>query len=156
MSEQKHANASPPPQTVGVRAYARHRHCAPSSVVKAIEDGRLPSVTRDHRGRPRINAAQADLEWRQNRDLAKQQRARPPRVNGRATPAYAASCDLVSLIAHIEERLAETFRDAIKQTPDAPATHWEALYAEWGQLPDVLERLQNELRTLANNPKVNT
>jgi len=51
---------------MSLRAYARHRGCAISAVVKAVQDGRLSaSVGRSEVGHPKIlDAAKADAEWK--------------------------------------------------------------------------------------------
>ena len=141
---------------LGIRAYARHRKCAPSSVIKAIASGRLPqSVTRDDAGRPQIDPIRADIEWRDNTN-ALMHRDRQPRalVEGPALAAYSASCDLVALLATIEDRLwSGVFREA---PPDAPAATWQQLHAVWSKLPDALERLQTRIRVLVSRPDMMT
>lgn len=49
---------------MGLREYARHADVSHTAVQKAIREGRLSrSVSRDDRGRPKIDAALADEEW---------------------------------------------------------------------------------------------
>jgi hypothetical protein len=55
---------------MGFREYARHRGVALRAVQKAIEAGRIKTVLVD--GRAKIDSDQADREWAQNTDLAKQ------------------------------------------------------------------------------------
>lgn len=56
---------------MGYREYSRHRGCSLKAVQNAIADGRI-SVVRDAAGRPKIDAAAADLAWTRNTDPAKQ------------------------------------------------------------------------------------
>jgi hypothetical protein len=55
---------------MGYREYARHRGCALRAVQKAIEAGRIKVVEID--GKARIDSEQADREWTENTDPAKQ------------------------------------------------------------------------------------
>lgn len=58
-------------QLMGQREYARHRGCALRAVQKAIEAGRIKLVA-GLDGKPKIDAEQADRDWVQNTDPAKQ------------------------------------------------------------------------------------
>jgi hypothetical protein len=52
---------------MGLRGYGRHRRTSVESVRRAIAAGRLAeSITRDARGRVRIDPVVADLEWDAN------------------------------------------------------------------------------------------
>jgi hypothetical protein len=52
---------------MGVREYARHAGVSHTAVQKAIAQGRLrDSVSLDEKGRPKIDAAAADQEWRRS------------------------------------------------------------------------------------------
>lgn len=56
-------------EKLGIRAYARSKNVSHVAVLKAIKTGRLArAVSRDRAGRPRIDAAIADLEWDDNVD----------------------------------------------------------------------------------------
>jgi hypothetical protein len=134
-------------RALGVRAYARHRGCAPSSVVTAIADGRI-TVSRGARGRPQIDPATADRQWAANTDPAKQ-RARqngrgPSHPDGGVLVDYG---ELLRLLVRIETALGRCLKQATRGPAGLlPAAPWKALYAEWGQIPDVLERLQQQIR----------
>lgn len=56
--------------TMGYREYARHRGVTLQAVQKAIKAGRIKPV--DVEGKPKIDAAQADRDWQENTDPAKQ------------------------------------------------------------------------------------
>lgn len=56
---------------MGYREYSRHRQCSLKAVQNAIADGRI-SVVMDAAGKPKIDAAAADLAWTRNTDPAKQ------------------------------------------------------------------------------------
>lgn len=58
-------------QLMGQREYARHRGCALRAVQKAIDAGRIKVVAGPD-GKPKIDAEQADRDWVQNTDPAKQ------------------------------------------------------------------------------------
>lgn len=58
-------------QLMGQREYARHRGCALRAVQKAIEAGRIKLVAGPD-GKPKIDSEQADRDWVQNTDPAKQ------------------------------------------------------------------------------------
>jgi len=55
---------------MGYREYARHRGCALRAVQKAIEAGRIKVVEVD--GKAKIDSNQADRDWTENTDPAKQ------------------------------------------------------------------------------------
>lgn len=55
---------------MGYREYSRHRGVTLRAVQKAIEAGRIRLVEVD--GKPRIDSAQADADWIENTDPAKQ------------------------------------------------------------------------------------
>jgi hypothetical protein len=133
------------PERLGVREYAKHRRCSPSSVVKAISSERLTehSVTRDARGRPRIDAALADREWDRNTDPNMQRATRRPAPRaGDAVPAWPL---LVDLVGQIEEKLSACLHHMDAHAPDAPAGPWETLYGDWALLPRVLELVQAQI-----------
>lgn len=65
-------------QRMGIREYARHRNCAASAVVKAIDEERI-SAQRDEKGRRWIDPEVADIQW------AKNTRARADSVRAVAT-----------------------------------------------------------------------
>lgn len=69
-------------QLMGIRAYARHRGCAPSAVVKAIDEERITTV-RDEKGRRLIDPTVADIQWSKNtRARADSARAAAPTTEG--------------------------------------------------------------------------
>ncbi|MDP1570353.1 MAG: hypothetical protein Q8L86_10140 [Vicinamibacterales bacterium] len=76
---------------MSLRAYARHRGVAPSSVVVAVQSGRLRlCVVRDEKGRPKIaDVAVADREWDAGTDLSRAPGYVKARADARAasTPA---------------------------------------------------------------------
>jgi hypothetical protein len=115
----------------------------PSSVLKAITSGRLTkSVQRDARGRPQIDAAAADVEWRENTDSNMQRAAqRRPRA-GDVVPAWPV---LIDLLGQLEEQLSACLHHMAAHAPGAPAGPWEALYTAWARLPGLLERVQTEI-----------
>jgi len=56
-------------EKLGIRAYARSKNVSHVAVLKAIKTGRLSrAVSHDRAGKPRIDAAIADLEWDENVD----------------------------------------------------------------------------------------
>ena len=52
-------------QLMGIREYARHRGCAPSAVVKAINEERI-TVILDEKGRRCVDPEVADIQWAKN------------------------------------------------------------------------------------------
>ena len=138
----------PPPARLGVRAYAKHRGCAPSTVVKAIQSERIAgAVTRDARGHhPLIDVDQADRLWRANTDPS-YQRERPARP-ARPAPAADPWAVLLDLAVEIEVALSAALRDCEKHAPKAPSDAWQAVYGAWARLPDALEGVQGLLRAL--------
>ena len=143
----------------GVRGYARHRGCAPSSVVKAIQTGRLDqAVSLDARGRPRINIALADQQWAQSTDPIMQRPigGYPTLAEFSCGPSFELSIDsprgllagLVAILEELEHHLGECLHQAAEAMPHAPAVHWQRLYDRWAELPDVLERLYERLKCM--------
>lgn len=57
---------------MGLREYARHRNCALRAVQKAIESGRIKVIQVEGERWPKIDPAQADRDWADNTDQAKQ------------------------------------------------------------------------------------
>jgi hypothetical protein len=130
-------------ERIGIRAYARHRNCAPSTVVKAVSSGRLSTaVQRDARGRPKIDAAAADREWLANTDPNMQRESQRAVRAGDVVPSWPS---LVTLLGLIEEHVSAAFQDCVARTPEAPATLWERLYGDWGRLPPLLEIVQAQI-----------
>lgn len=94
------------PKLMGVRDYARHRKCAPSTVEEAIDSERLSkSVTRDEKGRPRIDALLADAEWAATTDVAHDPTKPPPSFQESRARHEAAKAGLAEV--KLRERLGE-------------------------------------------------
>src|SRR5690349_4739771 len=75
------------PVRLGLRAYARHRGCAPPSVARAIASQRLKaSVTFDAKGHPLIDPVLADQEWARNTDWSKAPATVKEQVASRVEP----------------------------------------------------------------------
>jgi hypothetical protein len=135
---------------LSLRGYAAHRRRLglPGGTLHAVQTAR--EYGRIHVGRDGlVDPVEADRLWAETTDDGK----RPPRTAVTRTapvatsaPALEASRELVGLIAEIERHLSRALRAAVRAAPDAPAGPWEALYREWAKLPEVLERLQGELR----------
>jgi hypothetical protein len=125
---------------LGVRAYARHRRCAASSVVKAIASGRLrESVTHDRRG-PRIDPVVADCEWRDNTDPAKQPLEKHQKPAPRlASDAVAAWLDLADLLVRIEDAVWATLKashpDGTIDPESRDGKAWGELLDAWREMP---------------------
>lgn len=80
---------------MGYREYARHRGCTLKAVQKAIKAGRIKLVLADG-NKERIDSEQADADWVENTDPAKQSvmhSAGPAAPAGVQTPARAAHAE---------------------------------------------------------------
>lgn len=95
--------------TMGYREYARHRGVTLRAVQKAIEAERIKPVQVD--GKPKIDSDQADRDWVENTDPAKQsllysagpaEDSSPRAVGGMASAAGAGTVDAVPASSDID------------------------------------------------------
>ena len=96
MGAKRPRSATKKGEPLSVRAYARHRGCAPTAVDQAIRAGRLVlSIVRDEAGHPKIaDPALADREWKASTradmvPLSGPTAPRTSRVDGGDTPSLA-------------------------------------------------------------------
>lgn len=146
---------------MGYREYSRHRQCSLKAVQNAIADGRI-SVVHDAAGRPKIDAAAADLAWTRNTDPAKQSvmfSAGPPVQAAARVPAAASAApgsadpddpeDLPGDAGSSEYRQARTSREQIRAKREQ--MEFDALQGRLVSVEDAGRAVFTAFRVLRDN-----
>jgi hypothetical protein len=144
--------------------YAAHARVSRQAVMGAIDAGHLAGAATKVNGRWYIDPALADKLWFENvrpwvSTTGRYADPTPPAAETDTEISleslYGTTCALVGLIAAIEKDLSRAFRQVVKEAPEADAIHWQAVYAQWGRLPDLLEILQVQARAAIARHKAN-